>query len=146
MPKSKHQNSPILIDLLIQRFEWMEKEFNFRLSAQVSFRLTRAQLLFMSYLDDGQDHSSTMSQKLGLTRQAVSQIVKDLEDKGIIQQVRDPRKASAKILKTTAYGKRFVNNALETLAAIEQEIAEQIGKRRYASLLNALSADWDKSD
>lgn len=143
MSKNENQGMPILMDLLIGRFEWIEREFNARLAERRGEKMSKAQLLFMSYLDDGKDRSTTMSEKLGVTRQAVSLLVKELESKGIIEQVCDPQKASAKLLKKTAFGKRFVGEAMEIMAALEAEIAASVGNQQYENLKKTLAADWD---
>lgn len=134
---------PILLDLLIRRFEWIEKEFNSRLSMEEGVRLSRAQILFMSYLEDGRDRLSDMAQKLGVTRQAVSLLVKELISKGIIKLEPDPAKASAKLLRKTEYGVGFVNRALEIMTTLEREVAERIGAERFSALRQTLVTDWD---
>lgn len=143
MSNTEQPSPPILLDLLIQRFEWIEKEFNSRLSVEEGVRLSRAQILFMSYLEDGRDRSSDMVHKLGITRQAVSLLVKELKSKGIIKLEPDPAKASAKLLRKTDYGTDFVNKALEIMATLEREIAESIGANRFSELRKILIADWD---
>jgi len=143
MSNIEQPSPPILLDLLIRRFEWIEKEFNSRLSVEQGVRLSKAQILFMSYLEDGRDRSSNMAQKLGITRQAVSLLVKELISKGIIKLEPDPAKASAKILRKTEYGADFVNKALEIMTTLEREVAENIGAKRFSELRKTLIADWD---
>lgn len=142
MPGGQDENAPILLDLLIQRFGWMEKQLNIRLMDEVGFRMSRGQIQFMSYLEDGQGRASSMSQKLGISRQAVSQIVKELEARGIIVQAPDPEKGSAKLLKATPYGRKFAGKAIGILMTIEREIEQSIGKKEFAALQRALAAEW----
>jgi len=146
MSKTEQPSPPILLDLLIRRFEWIEREFNSRLFEEKGVRLSRAQILFMSYLEDGHDRSSDMVEKLGITRQAVSLLVKELISKGIIKLEPDPAKASAKLLRKTDYGIGFVDKALEIMATLEHEVAESIGANRFAELRKTLMADWGNPD
>jgi|GEM_PF-1901088 len=144
MAPYENNATPILMDLLVGRFEWIEREFNAKLMECNGMRLSKAQLLFMSHLDDGKDRSTSMSEKLGVTRQAVSLLVKELEAKGIIKQIPDPRKASAKLLKKTDFGTRFVNQAMGLMEAIEKDVARNLGEQQFENMKKALAADWNK--
>lgn len=136
------QSDPFLIELLIRRYSWFIQEMNAALEASDQVKLTRAQIIFLFYLDDGKDRAQTMSEKLGLSRQAVSLTVRELEKEGIIKLMVDPQKRNAKLIKMTPRGRRSVEHAFEVLRRLERKIARKIGAANLASVKKLLQADW----
>lgn len=132
----------LLIDLLLQRFEWVEEAFNKKLEKELDTHLSRTEIQFMSHLNDGKDRSSDMTKKLGITRQGVSLVVKQLESKNIIKLIQDPAKANAKLIKTTAHGRTFATRAIALFSEVELEIANKIGKKEFNYLKELLHKKW----
>ncbi|MFO0696892.1 MAG: MarR family winged helix-turn-helix transcriptional regulator [Polyangiales bacterium] len=81
-----------------------------------------------------------LAAKLGVTKQAVSQLVDDLEAAGVVERVPDPDDARAKRVVFTARGRAGLLDGLEVLAAFEAELAERIGEDRMEALHDALVA------
>ncbi|MEO0998041.1 MAG: MarR family transcriptional regulator, partial [Pseudomonadota bacterium] len=94
------------------------------------------------YLDDGRDRAQTMSDKLGLSRQAVSLTVRELEKAGIIALQPDPAKKNARLIKMTPKGRQSVEHAFDVLRRLESRIARRVGAGRLADLKKVLQADW----
>jgi len=134
---------PFLIELLIRRYSWFIRELNTKLEASGGTKLSRAQIIFLFYLEDGKDRVQTMSEKLGLSKQAVSLTAHELVKAGIITLEPDPAKKSAKLIKKTTKGKRSVEYAFRALHQLEDKIAKKIGSKKLAELKDLLQADWD---
>lgn len=81
-----------------------------------------------------------LAKKLGVTKQAVSQLVAELEYWGVVEQVEDPNDGRAKLVRFTPKGQEGLLQGLAVLSELEQELAEQIGKRRMQELHAALLA------
>jgi DNA-binding MarR family transcriptional regulator len=81
-----------------------------------------------------------LAKKLGVTKQAVSQLVAELEYWGVVEQVEDPKDGRAKLVRFTPKGEQGIVQGLQVLGEIEQELGAQIGKRRMQELHAALLA------
>jgi DNA-binding MarR family transcriptional regulator len=81
-----------------------------------------------------------LAKKLGVTKQAISQLITELEDWGVIEQVADPEDGRAKLVRLTARGQQGLLHGLSVLRGLEQELEGKIGKRRMQELHTALLA------
>lgn len=75
-----------------------------------------------------------LAERGDLTKQAVGEMVSDLERLGYVERVPDPSDGRAKIVRLTARGRACYTAALEAFAAIEAAWAERFGERRVAEL------------
>jgi DNA-binding MarR family transcriptional regulator len=62
-----------------------------------------------------------------MTKQAMGQIVDDLEQLGYVERIPDPEDGRAKIVRFTAAGLDFVCDAAEMLDEIWHEYAQMLG-------------------
>jgi DNA-binding MarR family transcriptional regulator len=81
-----------------------------------------------------------LAKKLGVTKQAVSQLITELEWWGVVEQVADPQDGRAKLVRLTAKGEQGLLQGLSVLRELEEELADKIGKRRMQELHTALLA------
>jgi DNA-binding MarR family transcriptional regulator len=81
-----------------------------------------------------------LAKKLGITKQAVSQLITELEEWGMVEQVPDPEDGRAKLVRFTRKGEHGLVQGVKVLRDIEQELSEKIGKRRMQELHGALLA------
>lgn len=81
-----------------------------------------------------------LAKKLGVTKQAVSQLITELEEWGVVEQVPDPADGRAKLVRFTPKGEQGLLQGLTVLREVEQELSDKIGKRRMQELHTALLA------
>jgi DNA-binding MarR family transcriptional regulator len=81
-----------------------------------------------------------LAKKLGVTKQAVSQLVTELEEWGVVDQIADPQDGRAKLVRFTKKGEQGMLHGLAVLGEIETELTNKIGKRRMQDLHTALLA------
>lgn len=81
-----------------------------------------------------------LAKKLGVTKQAISQLVAELEYWGVVEQVEDPTDGRAKLVRFTSKGERGLLQGLAVLGELEEELGDKIGKRRMQELHTALLA------
>ena len=81
-----------------------------------------------------------LAKKLGVTKQAVSQLVAELEYWGVVEQVDDPKDGRAKLVRFTPKGEQGLLQGLSVLRGLEQELGHKIGERRMQELHTALLA------
>jgi DNA-binding MarR family transcriptional regulator len=77
---------------------------------------------------------SDLSQRLGISKQAVSQLVDDLEAWGIVIRAPDPDDARARRVTWTERGRQGLLDGLTHLGKLEVELEGVIGRERMAAL------------
>jgi DNA-binding MarR family transcriptional regulator len=75
-----------------------------------------------------------------VTRQAIQQIVADLERLGIVESLPDARDGRARRVRYTPYGRAGYERCMAEFDALERELAERLGPRRLRDLKAALEA------
>jgi DNA-binding MarR family transcriptional regulator len=84
-----------------------------------------------------------IADKLGITKQAVGQLVDDLVAWGLVRRVPDPDDARARRVVWTAKGRRGLMEGLAHLKELEGELAGALGEARFAALHDTLLALHD---
>jgi DNA-binding MarR family transcriptional regulator len=84
-----------------------------------------------------------LAERGGMTKQAMGQIVDDLERLGYVERRPDPADGRAKIVRFTPAGAAFLRDASEALAEIWRDYAALLGEdelRRLQTALDELAA------
>jgi len=81
-----------------------------------------------------------LAQRLGISKQAVSQTLAELVEQGIVELVPDPADGRAKLARFTRRGAEAIGHGLAVLRGLEAELAAEIGAGRMAALHDALLA------
>jgi len=81
---------------------------------------------------------SELARRLGVSKQAVGQLVDELEQMGTCERVADPTDGRAKLVRFSSRGKRQILDGLNVLDELEREFAPQLGKRRMLELRRTL--------
>jgi DNA-binding MarR family transcriptional regulator len=98
-----------------------------------------AHLALFPFIDyDAGTRVTDLAERLGITRQAVGQLVDDLELMGAVTRVPDPGDGRAKRVVFTVEGKESIVKGLEHLKSLEPELANIVGQRRLKSLHETL--------
>jgi DNA-binding MarR family transcriptional regulator len=79
-----------------------------------------------------------LAERAGLTKQAVGEVVTDLEHLGYVERVPDPDDRRAKIVRLTDAGRDASQAAQRIFADIERRWAEGFGEERMAILRETL--------
>jgi DNA-binding MarR family transcriptional regulator len=83
---------------------------------------------------------STVAERLGVTKQAVSQLCGELVELGVVALEPDPDDGRAKRVRFTRKGLEAIHQGLGVLAGIERELAAAVGDARMAALQHTLHA------
>jgi DNA-binding MarR family transcriptional regulator len=90
---------------------------------------------------------TALAEKMGVTKQAVSQIAAELEQAGVLCRVPDPSDGRAKLVRFTAEGYDALLAGFDALHEVEDELAAELGEapmrrlnRDLAKLLAALES------
>ena len=86
--------------------------------------------LVFQHLVDGPVTIGALAARLGVTQQAASKSVADLERRGYVERTADPDDARARLVSLTARGEAVIGAARDQRAAVTGELAERLGPRR----------------
>jgi DNA-binding MarR family transcriptional regulator len=92
----------------------------------------------ISNLDIDGTRISTLATRAGITKQAMGQLVSELEEKGFIQRQPDPTDKRASIIHFTERGWQFLQDAFRVKLEIESEYAALIGQAEFEQLRTLL--------
>src|SRR5262245_40124839 len=94
----------------------------------VVFRQALANLLPHISLDG--TRLTELADRVGVTKQAVSKLVSEFVDQGVLELTADPKDGRAKLVRFTPHGIAAMKHGLSVLASVEEEIATRVGKSR----------------
>jgi DNA-binding MarR family transcriptional regulator len=92
------------------------------------------------FIEPGGSRLTDLAERAGLTKQAVGEVVSDLERLGHVERRSCPDDGRAKIIHLTDSGREAVAAAERIFADIERHWAEEVGERRMQSLRATLAA------
>lgn len=90
------------------------------------------------HLVPGPASVTELARALGVTQQAASKQVADLERRGLVQRREDPADRRARLVELSATGHAAVEAARDSRRAVAAEVAASLGEERAAELLDAL--------
>lgn len=103
-------------------------------------RMRRSHTALLPHIDLDGTRITDLADRVGVSKQAISQLVDDLEAAGVVAREADPDDARAKRVVFTARGRQGILEGLALLRAMEAELAAEVGERRMEELRRALVA------
>jgi len=91
-------------------------------------------------LDGGGTRAVNLAQRAGMTRQAMSNLVRELEAAGYVVLAADPDDGRASLVRLTARGERFCQEAAVVIRRVESEYAQRLGDPDLQQLRHSLRA------
>jgi DNA-binding MarR family transcriptional regulator len=118
----------MLLRLLVRLFRVMNDETVRRVRDE-GFPLQPSFPRLLAYVDEERgSRVSALAKKLGVTRQAVSQLLDEIEAEGCVERRPDPTDGRAVRVHFTPKGRRMLACGMRAMTAIEAEYAALIGK------------------
>lgn len=74
-----------------------------------------------------------LASDLGMSKQAMGELVDELETSGYLERTSDAADRRARIIHFTPRGREALAAAFDIIPAIEQSYADRVGARRYAT-------------
>jgi DNA-binding MarR family transcriptional regulator len=93
----------------------------------------------LRFLDEDGTRASELARRSGLTRQALTQIVDDLEKLGYVTRRSDADDRRAKLVVYTDRGREAFRTSRAIIAAIERDGERRLGRQRYTHLREGLA-------
>ncbi|KAA1419148.1 MarR family transcriptional regulator [Nocardioides humilatus] len=129
----------VLLRLLIRVAQTETADLVDRLHAAGHGRVNRAHITLLGNIDTEGTRLVEIARRLGVTRQAASQMVGDIEKRGFVERAADPDDGRAQRVRHTQAGRAMLVDALALMHEIEQGYEAVIGKRAMAQLRTSLS-------
>jgi DNA-binding MarR family transcriptional regulator len=102
------------------------------------FPFASASLLWL--MDEGGTRSTVLAQRAGVTKQAMSQLVRLMERQGYLEQVPDPTDTRAKVVRMTERGEAVKIACVEGREELNRKVARSLGMNKAALLEANLDA------
>ncbi|QKR99755.1 MarR family transcriptional regulator [Sphingomonas sp. CL5.1] len=135
-------SNPRLMMRLLTAVYWFDEGLQAALKEAGVPNVTRAQSLLIANISSGVNRASRIAKNLGVTPQAVGQMLNELQARGVVEIVPDPADARARIVRLVGPADRSFRAAARTLDYLELELAQRIGMAHYNALRDALNKDW----
>ena len=100
--------------------------------------LTLFHTALISNLDLEGTRITTLADRAGVSKQAMGQLVADLEQRGYIERTPDPNDGRASLVQFTDQGREFLQDAYQVKRTIEAEYAEILGEAEMNQLWELL--------
>lgn len=130
-------NSLLMLDLM-RTFYWFDEQLRSRLVALGWSSVTRSQSLVLTNVANGVTRASRIAENLGVSRQAMSQMLSEMADRGLVEVVPDPHDRRAQQVLFAPAGAAIREAAQQILRTLEAEMEQAVGKELMASLRSAL--------
>ena len=102
------------------------------------FPFASASLLWL--MDEGGTRSTLLAQRAGVSKQAMSQLVRLMQRQGYLEQVPDPTDTRAKVVRMTERGEAVKIACVEVRLQLNDQIAKALGAKEAAKLEASLDA------
>lgn len=144
LARAKHAST---LQLLFRAARLLDEEALARVAAMPGRpRLRRSHTALLPHVDLDGTRITELAERVGVSKQAVSQLVDDLEAVGVLARVPDPDDARARRVVFTPLGRASLFDGLEVLRGLETELEASIGARRMGELRRALLALLERSE
>lgn len=137
MSETDHTRRP-LPPLLGEVKETAIAELHRRLAAEGHREIRPGHGCVFRFIDVEGSRLTDIAHRAGMTKQAVGEVVGDLERLGYVERVADPEDRRAKTIRLTERGWAAQEAAFRIFADIERRWAERVGAERMALLRETL--------
>jgi|SRR5947199_7813996 len=86
-----------------------------------------------------------LAERAGMSKQAMNQLLRSLENLGYIVRADAPDKGRARIVRLTKRGRAVYAKAVDILRDIEREWSAELGPKRFTALKELLLHVWESS-
>lgn len=131
-----------LFDLLQERFHEMNELLE---NLWVSFSnkpISLSEWNIIAKISGQKLFLSQVTKQVSISRQATHKIVKQLEEKGIVEIFKVEYNKRDNCICLTPYGEQCYKKFEELKKEIEKEITEKIGDKNFQMMKNILQKDW----
>jgi DNA-binding MarR family transcriptional regulator len=128
---------------LLQAFYWMDEGLQNHLRAAGMPEVTRTQSMIMTNISCGVTRPAELARRLGISRQAVQQLLADMQERKLVVLKPDPKDARAKIVRYNPRGQDIGRITMIALERLDAAIEQRLGRKALTELRRVLlHGDW----
>ena len=117
--------------------EWALGRVNAAQPGQPTLRASHTSLL--PHIGFEGTRITALAERLGITKQAVSELVGELEAMDLVERTPDPSDGRAKLIRYSEKGQQSLHQGVALLKSLEEEMARVVGEEKLADLNETLS-------
>jgi len=129
----------MLLRLLYRATHTMNAEMARRVRARGWDRFQPSFTALLGHLDTEGTTITTLAERTGTSRQAVSQLAAGIERAVFVERVPNPEDGRSVVVRHTEAGRRILLDAIEVMSAIEVEYRQATGEAELAELKRLLA-------
>ena len=143
-PATTPDPGPAAVNVYSHRHYDTDKALFERFTQETGIPVRAAHMGLFPHLDLAGTRQTELARRMGVSKQAVHQLVVELVGFGVLEQVRDPSDKRALLVRFTPRGARSLFDGLAVLNALEADMREELGRARMSALHDALERlnDW----
>ncbi len=131
----RHDN---LARLFLSNYKYFEERIESKVHEAGYPEVRSIHLGVMREMDMDYTRITVLAQRSGVTKQAMSQLVKECERLGFVEIKTDPTDGRAKMVMFSKKGRKFIESSKSIIQSIESDIEKVLGKKRTKELRNSL--------
>lgn len=128
-----------LSHLLLSAFRALDEEIGAALRDRGITDLRPGQAAALLLVDRTGTRLTELATRAGITKQAMMQVVDELQSLGCVRRVPDPTDARAKVVRLTARGLRHRAASRKSIQAVDARVRRGLGDRRHDALRATLA-------
>lgn len=132
-------NSNLVMLDLMRAFIWFDEQLRERLLQRGWGPISRSQSLVLTHIANGATRASRIAEYMGVSRQAISQLLGEMAQAGLIEFAPDPNDRRARMVQFASGAAKVREDAQQTLRELEHEMEAILGKGDAAGLRSALA-------
>lgn len=134
----------LMMDLM-RAFYWLDEGLQAALEARGWGRFSRSKSFTLANLALGIQRPSDIARNLGISRQAVSAMLREMVAEGLVRLDPDPADGRALIVGFAHGSTALRTDAQAALHELEARISARIGPEAFDALRRAVAADWGEA-
>jgi len=136
---------PPLAVLLREGFRWFNERLNDTAAEDGEPRISAAAAIVISFLQPEGSRPAEIAHAMGVSRQHVHAVVRELVDAGILLSAPDPTSGRDRLIVPTPDGEQRRRRAAIQLARLEDELAQRLDPGELDQTRQTLARLWDPS-
>lgn len=126
----------------LRAFYWLDESLQNLLEQDGWSRASHTQTMIILAVGEGINRPSELARHLGISRQAIHQVINELTRKGLVTLEDDPDDRRSKVVRFSPKAVKIRQSAIKAVNAIEREVENRLGRKVYQGLTAGLSKNW----
>ena len=127
---------------VMRAFYWFDEGLQTALNARGWQSISRSQSIMLANIALDIKRPADLARNLGISRQAVSKMLREMSDDNLICVESDPTDKRAQIVSFSPESIRLRTDALDILGQLEVQLGKRIGAGSLKAFRSALQKDW----